>query len=83
MAQRLFILFVVFLSSYGCATHQVKPVDTRAVETYKNRVSIDGVLAATDPYDDAEKAQQGFYQDVTREGFSRYNWYLRMIPVIA
>ena len=69
MAQRLFILFVVFLSSYGCATHQVKPVDTRAVETYKNRVSIDGVLAATDPYDDAEKAQQGFYQDVTREGF--------------
>lgn len=65
----LLILFALLVSNYGCATHQVNPVDTRAVEAYPNRVALDGIAAAADPYDDAEKAQRGFYQDVTREGF--------------
>lgn len=69
MVQQLLMLVFIFISLYGCATHQVNPVDTRGVETYKNRISIDGISAATDAYDDAEKAQRGFYQDVTREGF--------------
>lgn len=66
----LILILLITLPLFGCATHQVNPVDTRPVDTYKNHVSINGILAAADPYDDAEKAQRGFYQDVTREGFS-------------
>lgn len=69
MFHRLIVIIFLSTSVYGCATHQVNPVDTRSVETYNNRVALDGVSAAADPYDDAEKSQRGFYQDVTREGF--------------
>lgn len=63
----LFLLFLCLTSA--CATHQVNQVETRAVDTYPNNIALDGVSAAADPYDSAEKAQRAFYQDVTREGF--------------
>jgi hypothetical protein len=69
MHLHILILLALIVSTYGCATHQVTPVETRAVEAYPNRVILDGIAAAADPYDDAEKASRGFYQDVTREGF--------------
>jgi hypothetical protein len=69
MYRKLLMLLILFVSSYGCATHQVNPIDSKSVEAYTNRLTQDGVSAAADPYDNAEKAQRGFYQDVTREGF--------------
>lgn len=69
MHGQLIVMLLLFVSFYGCATHQVNQIDIRPIETYSNRVALDGVSAAADPYDTAEKAQRGFYQDVTREGF--------------
>jgi hypothetical protein len=69
MHRLLVVVFLVCISSYGCATHQVNQIESRSVESYTNTVVLDGVSAAADAYDNAEKAQRGFYQDVTREGF--------------
>ena len=69
MSYPLLMLLLLPFAFTGCATHQVNPIDGKSVDAYANRVVQDGVSAAADPYDDAEKAQRGFYQDVTREGF--------------
>lgn len=61
--------FVLFVTLNGCATYQMGAVDTRSVDTYPNRATLEGTAVAADSYDSAEKAQKGFYQDVTSEGF--------------
>ena len=69
MHRHMIAVFLLLVSSFGCATHKVNQIENRPVESYPNAVVLDGVSAGADPYDTAEKAQRGFYQDVTREGF--------------
>jgi hypothetical protein len=59
----------MLLSCVACASYQHGIIDTRPVDTYQNRVTVEGVSTAADAYDSSEKAQKGFYVDVTSEGF--------------
>ena len=65
----LYLLVFFVIGFTGCASYQQGIIDTRPVDTYLNRVTLEGVSLAADPYDSSEKGQKGFYVDVTSEGF--------------
>lgn len=57
----------------GCATYQHGAIEVRSIAEYPNRTTVEGISVAAEPYDTPEKAKQGFYDDVTSEGFYPVN----------
>lgn len=65
-----FLLLVgLLLGLTGCATYQTGKIDVRAVDEYPLRITVEGISLAADSYDSGEKAKEGFYLDLTSEGF--------------
>ena len=72
--QTLFSLLAVFLFSIiGCATHKSRIIAVQKMDEYPYRTTSEGISLAADPYDSTKKAKEGFYIDVTREGFYPVN----------
>lgn len=55
--------------SLGCASHQVKPVSVKPIETYPICTRVDDIWFAAEPCDSSEKAKDMFYLDVTSKGY--------------
>lgn len=72
-----FLLSVIFLGATGCATYKAGRIDVRSVEEYACRTNAEGISLAADSYDSTEKAKEGFYVDVTSEGFYPVNMILK------
>jgi hypothetical protein len=72
----LITVFAVLVGS-GCATHTVKWVDAKPVDSYSIHTKMEGISLAADPYDNPDKAKEGFYVDVCSKGFYPVHLILR------
>ncbi len=67
------IPMVLLVGVTGCASYQAGKIDVRAVDEYPLRTAVEGISLAADPYDSTDKAKEGFYVDLTSEGFYPVN----------
>jgi len=83
MLYRLTILTFIFVSVYGCATHQVNPIDTRSVETYTNRAAPTVFLLPPTHMMTRKNPSEAFTKMERAKIFFRYSWYSKTTPMIA
>ncbi len=65
-------ILIILTLSFGlasCASYKAGQIDVRPIDEYTIRTKVEGISCAADPYDTAEKAKQGFYEDITSQGF--------------
>ena len=62
-------LLVLILALASCATYKVTQIDVQPIDVYASRNKIEGISCAADTYDTSEKAQKGFYVDITSKGY--------------
>ena len=77
LKKELLVIVVSLLVLSGCATYHAGTVDVRSVDTYACTTSTGGLSVAADPYDTSDKAKEGFYIDVTSEGFFSCNAFIK------
>jgi hypothetical protein len=64
------LLIVVFVFAIaGCATYKRTSVEVGALDTYKSKMSTNGITVAAELIDNAEEAKDNFYVDVTEANF--------------
>jgi hypothetical protein len=68
----LLIVVLVFAIS-GCATYKRTRVEVGALDTYKSKMSTNGITVAAELIDNTEEAKDNFYVDVTEANFSRFS----------
>ena len=64
------LLIVVFVFAIaGCATYKRTSVEVGALDTYKSKMSTNGITVAAELIDNTEEAKDNFYVDVTEANF--------------
>lgn len=65
MRHRWMVVVILLGALSGCATYKSQIVQIEPIERYQDRVESNGLAAALQPYDTADKTKAAFYIDLT------------------
>jgi hypothetical protein len=69
LGEFVIVLFILLISPLGCASYQSRVISASPIDSYSLSTRNNGIFFAADPFDTPEKAQEGFYADVTSQGY--------------